>query len=155
MIRRMKRTVLTQLPAKRRSHVFLHVSPIRLKALRAMTGVLASQRTTIHHTVLLDGIENNLLYMKMWRETGLAKIEAVKEYLVDLFHSEEGMTDPDPDPDLDDDLSSKQLERSAAQIKPEGNEFSEEPRKCLVFAHHQQVLDDLQTLFLEKASQSS
>ena len=39
----------------------------------------------------LEAFQSNLLYMKIWRETGLAKLDACCEYLFDLLDRDESI----------------------------------------------------------------
>lgn len=92
MIRRMKKDVLTQLPAKRRQQVFLHIEASKLKAINAMIASIDGAACCSNSQAdELEAFQSNLLYMKIWRETGLAKLDACCEYLFDLLDRDESI----------------------------------------------------------------
>jgi SWI/SNF-related matrix-associated actin-dependent regulator 1 of chromatin subfamily A len=81
MIRRMKNQVLKQLPEKRRCRVTLDGSKSILAGkIQQMTADWVSG----------GGRDHGLQAMELWRLTGQAKLDAVREYLSDLLEGSEG-----------------------------------------------------------------
>lgn len=101
MLRRLKQQVLTQLPPKRRQQVSLHIDSRNFdsKSMDEHSNLL------IHDSRLV--LQSKEIYLKLWRDTALAKIKAIQQYLLDLMSSES-------------------------------------EKKILLFAHHIQVLDELE-----------
>lgn len=85
MIRRMKKDVLTQLPDKIRQRIDLDVPEDNLwcSELQKMTAKWLSPSS------VPSSSSNMLETMELWRATGAAKLPAMKEYLKDLFSSNE------------------------------------------------------------------
>jgi SWI/SNF-related matrix-associated actin-dependent regulator 1 of chromatin subfamily A len=107
MIRRLKEDVLKDLPAKQRQRIYLETD---IKLTKQINAILRQNQD------LVEGISNtnpesNLNFLTCWAMTGLAKLEAVKEYIGDILESD---------------------------------------IKILVFAHHRQVLDSIQSFVLSK-----
>lgn len=89
MIRRMKKDVLTQLPAKRRQQIFLHVENSKLKSINTMMATI--DRDSTHNSDELDVFQSNLLYLKIWRETGLVKLDSCCDYLFELLDRDDSI----------------------------------------------------------------
>jgi len=88
MIRRMKKDVLTELPDKIRQRIDLDVGDSKwCKELQQMTSRwLAS---SCGNQRVGNYSNQSLETMELWRATGAAKLHSVKEYLKDLFASNE------------------------------------------------------------------
>ncbi len=117
MIRRKKDDVLTQLPAKIRQKVLLHVGKNEMEAINrqntdrvAVNEVLyggAADRDTMREATFLK----HALFFEMFRNTGRAKLPAVCEYVLECLGDEET------------------------------------GQKFLVFAHHKDVIDGKKKFF--------
>lgn len=124
MLRRLKASVLTQLPAKRRQQVFLELDEAAKRKMKALMSQLDNAELGEE-----DSWQTNTLLMKCWRETGLSKLVAIQQYLTDFFardsESDDGTT-----------IDRSSVDKVETNVKP----------KYIIFAHHQQVLDGLEEL---------
>jgi len=87
MIRRMKKDVVTQLPEKRRQRIELDPGSAWSAELRRMTqSWLARTNGGSIDTRSTESLET----MELWRATGAAKLQSIKDYVSDLFRNDSG-----------------------------------------------------------------
>ena len=90
MVRRLKKDVLTQLPAKRRQQVQLRLGADGMRALRKISGQMDKVRAMMRAGKDLAELrqENNALLMQLYVKSAEAKTAAVTEYVKMLVESE-------------------------------------------------------------------